>query len=63
MTKVQAVAEFKATILPEIKAKEALGTGRVDSCMRAEAWNNYTDMLCKDQQITSSQYHNWSNPF
>ena len=28
-----------------------------------EAWNNFTDMLCKDGMITDSQYNRWSNPF
>ena len=29
---------------------------------RSEAWNNYTDMLCKDGQITSKQYETWAHP-
>lgn len=28
-----------------------------------EAWNNYTDALCKDSRITSRQYETWQNPF
>lgn len=28
-----------------------------------EAWNNYTDMLRKDNMITDKQYNTWSQPF
>ena len=27
------------------------------------AWLDYTDALCKDGQISSEQYDNWTNPF
>ena len=63
MTKAQALADFKENILPGIKETEAKGTGRVDGPMRSEAWNDYTDMLCKNRQITPKQYRNWTNPF
>lgn len=28
-----------------------------------EAWNNYTDHLCKSGVITLKQYETWTNPF
>jgi hypothetical protein len=28
-----------------------------------EEWNNFTDRLCKDGQITPRQYDRWQNPF
>ena len=28
-----------------------------------EFFNDYTDMLREDRQITAKQYNNWSNPF
>jgi hypothetical protein len=34
-----------------------------DKPMIREAWNNFTDSLCKDGFITDSQYNRWSNPF
>ena len=27
------------------------------------AWLDYTDALCKDEQISVVQYNNWTNPF
>lgn len=36
---------------------------RGDDCAKREYFNDYTDMLCKDGQITSHQYSTWSNPF
>ena len=60
MTKAQALADFKENILPEIKKVERNG---VDGPMRSQAWNDYTDSLCKSGQITSRQYSSWSNPF
>jgi len=34
-----------------------------DVVRRREAWNNFTDYLCKDRQITERQYDTWTNPF
>lgn len=62
MTKAQALADFKEHILPGIKTIEAKN-GRVDHCMRAEAWSNYTDSLCTDKIISSKQNYKWTNPF
>ena len=36
---------------------------RGDKVAMRESWNNFTDGLCKDGEITESQYNNWSNPF
>ena len=50
--------------------KEALQEFRSGDCVvkgdriaTAENWNNYTDFLCKDRQITMKQYESWTNPF
>jgi len=63
LTKAQAVKMFKENDLPSIKEIEKQNGNGVDSCMRTEAWNNYTDMLCKDRQITTAQYNSWASPF
>jgi len=55
MTKAQAFAEFRENILPHLPVG--------DIPAKCEAWNNYTDMLCKDRQITEKQYSTWCNPF
>ena len=36
---------------------------RGDVSWKREAWNNFTDSLCKDRQISSHQYDTWTNPF
>ena len=36
---------------------------RGDVVMRREAWNNFTDALCKSRQITLRQYETWTAPF
>jgi len=54
MTKIQAVTQFKEYILPLINKKDKPG--------KREAWNNYTDSLCKDGQITQNQYDRWTQP-
>lgn len=36
---------------------------RVDYWTGQLAWSEYVDYLCKDGQITSRQYNNWSTPF
>ena len=59
MTKKQAFREFSELYPPETFRRR----GGVDHPMRNEAWNNYTDHLCKDGQITAKQYHNWAGPW
>ena len=54
MTKAEAKAQFIRDYLGDIP----LG----DKPAIAEAWNNYTDMLCKEGQITSKQYNEWTHP-
>ena len=34
-----------------------------DAVAKREAWNNYTDYLCKAGEITLRQYESWTNPF
>jgi hypothetical protein len=62
MTKLQAMKIFKEEILPSI-IKRYESDGIKDKPARAEAWNNFTDSLCEDGQITNKQYNNWTNPF
>jgi hypothetical protein len=54
MTKKEALEEFRAFYND---------APRGDVIWRREAWNNYTDMLCKERRITTWQYENWTNPF
>ena len=59
MTWNQACEDFKNHVLPyTIKAYEQ--DGQPDWPARREAWNNWTDSLCKDGQISDWQYNNWS---
>lgn len=55
MTKAEALKLFREII--------SYNFPRGDVTMRREAWNNFTDSLCKDRQITSKQYDTWTNPF
>ena len=59
MTKREAVQIFRAEVLPEIDAQY----GKDDIPARCGAWNNWTDALCKQGQITAKQYNEWVNPF
>lgn len=59
MTKQQVLREFKAYTRGQFNRPD----GSVDKDARVEAWNNYTDALCKDGQITDRQYSTWVNPF
>lgn len=53
LTKQQALKMFRETYTGNPK----------DTVMKCEAWNNFTDALCKDKQITLKQYESWTNPF
>jgi len=60
-----AVKMFEQDILPGIRQVEKRNNGGrtwVDSCMRREAWNNWTDSLCKNGEISDWQYENWGQP-
>jgi len=57
MTKQDAINSFKGNYS---NFTTALNDDRVAIC---EDWNNFTDMLCQNEEITDTQYSNWSNPF
>ena len=59
MTKKNALELFTATILPDLEHK----FGEDDIIAFREGWNNFTDSLCKDGDITLRQYETWDNPF
>ncbi len=61
MTKREAEKEWRESILPEIR-KQYEPDGRVDGPARAEAWNNYTDILLSEGRITEKQYETWCHP-
>ena len=62
MTWKQAVEQFKDHVLPSVVATEKLYGRGPDLTMRRETWNNWTDSLCKNEQISDWQYNNWSQP-
>jgi len=62
MTKTEAETVFRGFIMPALVEREAQQSGNVDEPLRAQAWNDYTDGLCKDGQITDSQFSNWLHP-
>jgi hypothetical protein len=55
LTKKQALKMF-SELWKEVKKPK-------DAVMKSQDWNNFTDMLCKDKQITLKQYESWTNPF
>ncbi len=59
MTKNTAVADFKAFVLPGV----IKWFGEADKVAIRTAWNDWTDSLCKSNQITMRQYETWTNPF
>lgn len=63
MNKRQVNASFKEGILPHVDSLCRERSGTTDRIARWEAWNDYTDSLCKDGMITPWQYENWANPY
>ena len=61
MTFAAACEYFTTEILPMIQ-EQYEQDGVPDWPARCEAWNNWTDMLCKDGEISEWQYANWSHP-
>ena len=58
MTKLEFDKYFKMEILPIIADKYEKD-GIPDRPARREAYNDETDYLCKDGQITEKQYNEW----
>ena len=61
MTKREAVREYRAKVLPWVRAQYE-SDRTIDAPARREAWNNFTDYLCKEGRITSKQYNTWGHP-
>lgn len=59
ITKHTAIEHFRYYYMPDIKEQE---DGVPDYPLRSESWNNFTDSLCKDGQITVKQYEDWEPP-
>ena len=61
MTFAQACETFTLDLLPMVQAVYEQD-GIADMPARREAWNNWTDALCSDGQISDWQYMNWGHP-
>lgn len=55
----QAVKDFKEINEPLVVARYSAD----DVIALREAFNNWSDMLCKDGQIDDTQYYGWDNPY
>lgn len=62
LTKKTALSIFKEELNRRIESGNWIYYN-TDVTAKREAWNNYTDSLCKDGMITKRQYDTWSNPF
>ena len=54
-------AQFVAEILPMVR-EQYEQDGEKDIPARCEAFNNWTDMLCKDGEISDTLYNNIEHP-
>lgn len=43
--------------------RETDNSPKGDIVWKRESWNNFTDMLCKNGEISLKQYESWDNPF
>ena len=59
MWHADAVRFFEDEIAPRIPKHR---DGTPDEIALSEAWNNWTDSLCKGRIISDWQYANWSHP-
>jgi hypothetical protein len=59
MNKKDALRLFREEVLPNIIKQY----GKDDKPAQSQAWNDFTDALCKDKQITMKQCESWTNPF
>jgi len=61
ITFAEACEYFTAEILPLVQ-EQYEQDGVPDWPARGETWNNWTDALCKNGEISEWQYANWSHP-
>ena len=61
MTFADACEYFTTEILPLVQ-EQYEQDGVPDWPARGETWNNWTDALCKNGEISEWQYANWSHP-
>ena len=54
LTKKETEILFKEEILPFVDKK--------DKPALRQAWNDYTDFLCRNGEITMRQYETWTQP-
>jgi len=61
VTRAEAIIEFEENVLPRvIEIYEQDGIPDIPA--RSEAWNDWTDSMCKTRWISDWQYANWSCP-
>jgi hypothetical protein len=58
MTKQDALRDYNTRIKPYVVARY----GPQDKPALRQAWNDYTDQLCKAGKITQRQYERWIGP-
>lgn len=65
MNKKEAYQEFKSLYpLDSFIRYENVGDRKyIDKPMRDQAWNDFTDSLCKEGRITLKQYESWTHPW
>ena len=61
ITFAEACEYFTAEILPLVQ-EQYEQDGVPDWPARGETWNNWTDALCKNGEISEWQYANWAHP-
>lgn len=59
-TKAQVLEQFRYNWKVATLQDKSL---RGDVIAKREGWNDFTDMLCKCNEISMNQYNNWTNPF
>ena len=61
MTRDEAIENFNSYVLPIVQ-QGMEQDGEPDYIARSESWNNWTDSMREDGQISDWQYENWNQP-
>ena len=61
MTRDEAIENFNSYVLPIVQ-QGMEQDGEPDYIARSESWNNWTDSMREDGQISDWQYENWNHP-
>ena len=62
-TKSQVLWQVRYNLKVENMKRKNLGHNKMSKLDKVLYWNDFTDMLHKNNEISDNQFNNWKNPY